>query len=89
MTEGSFRVSDNALRPTPAVVDLRLSGNVEAVGDLLALKSVAAHASLPIDGGTLKGQIDGRLRVDFEIGPTARSEATTILIDATTIESFD
>ena len=84
LTEGSFRIANNALRPIPAVVDLRLSGNVEAVADLLALKSVAAHASLPIDGGTLKGQIDGRLRVDFEIGPTARPEATAILIDATT-----
>jgi hypothetical protein len=84
LTEGTFRVANNALRPTPAVIDLRLSGNVEVVGDLLALKSVAEHASLPIESGSLKGQIDGRLKLDFEIGSEARPEATTFTIDATT-----
>jgi hypothetical protein len=84
LAEGSFHVADNGLHPVPAVVDLRLGGNVEAVADLLALKSVAPYANLPIDGGALKGQIDGKLRVDFEIGPTARQEATNISIDANT-----
>jgi hypothetical protein len=84
LTEGTFRVPDNALHPLPAAVDLRLSGNVEALADILALKSVAEHASLPIEGGALKGQIEGRLKVDFEIGSEARPEATTFTIDAAT-----
>jgi hypothetical protein len=83
LSEGSFLVGDNALRPTPAVVELRLGGNVEAVADLLALKSIAPYANLPIDGGALKGQTEGKLRVEFEVGPTARSEATNVSIDAT------
>lgn len=84
LTEGVFSVANNALRPVPAMIDLRLSGNVEAVGDLLSLKSIAEHASLPIEGGALKGQIEGRLKVDFEVGPDARPAATVFFIDATT-----
>jgi hypothetical protein len=84
LSEGRFAVADNALRPVPAMVDLRLSGNVEAVADLLTLPSVSPHASLPIDSAALKGQVDGRLRVDFEIGASARSDRTTIDIDAST-----
>lgn len=81
--EGRFSVADNALRPTPAVLDLRVSGSVEAVADILAIPAVASHASIPVEPGAIKGQIDGRLRVDFEIGEKARDEMTTFAIDAT------
>lgn len=84
LSEGRFSVADSALRPTPAVVSVKVSGNVEAVADILSLPAVAPHASLPVDSAVLKGQIDGKLRVDFEIGIGARDEATTIFIDATT-----
>jgi hypothetical protein len=84
LMDGSFHVADNALRPVPAVVDLRLAGDVEAIADLLALKSVSPYANLPIDGGALRGQIEGKLRVGFEVGPTARPEVTDISIDANT-----
>lgn len=84
ISEGRFAVADNALRPTPAALQLHLSGNVEAVADLLALPSVAPYASLPVEPGALKGQVDGKLRVDFEIGAAARADRTIINIDATT-----
>ncbi|PWB82174.1 MAG: hypothetical protein C3F11_12975, partial [Methylocystaceae bacterium] len=80
--EGSFHVPVTGADPAPAVLELRLAGNVEAVADILALKSVSPFASLPVDAAALKGQIDGKLRVDFELGLAARDERTRIAIDA-------
>jgi hypothetical protein len=81
--QGRFSVADNALRPTPAVLDLKVAGSVEAVADVLAIPAIASHASIPVDPGAIKGQIDGRLKIDFEIGEKARDEMTTFAIDAT------
>ncbi|MGJ0510079.1 MAG: AsmA-like C-terminal region-containing protein [Methylocystis sp.] len=80
---GRFFVADNALRPTPAVLDLKVAGSVEAVADILAIPAVASHASIPVDPGAIKGQIDGNLRVNFDIGDHPRDDATTFAIDAT------
>jgi len=84
LSSGRFRVADSALRPTPAVVEVNVGGDVEAVSDLLSLPAIAEKASIPVEPGALKGSIEGRLRVDFEIGPDARDAATTFAIDATT-----
>ncbi len=83
LSSGSFSVADNALRPTPAVLDLKVGGTVEAVADILSLPSVASHASVPIDASAMKGQVDGAVRINFEIGDNVREEATTFAIDAT------
>lgn len=84
LTDGRFHAPQIGVDPAPAVVDMRLTGNVEAVAGLLALKSIAPFASLPIDASALKGQIDGRLRVDFELGANARAAHTLVAIDANT-----
>ncbi len=83
ISEGRFAVADNAPRPTPAALDLRVAGSVEAVADLLSLPAISSHATIPVEPGAIKGQVDGRLRVDFEIGDNARDEHTTFAIDAT------
>jgi AsmA-like C-terminal region len=79
---GRFSVADNAIRPTPAVLDLKVAGSVEAVADLLAIPAVAGKATIPVDPGMIKGQVEGKLRIDFEIGDNARDEMTTFAIDA-------
>jgi len=84
LSSGRFIVADSAPRPTPAMVEVNVAGDVEAVADLLSLPAIAGHASVPVEPGSLKGNIEGRLRVDFETGPTAREEATTFAIDAMT-----
>lgn len=83
ISDGRFLVADNALRPTPAILDMRVAGSVEAVADLLALPGISSHASIPVDPGAVKGQIDGRLRINFDIGENVRDEATSFAIDAT------
>ncbi len=84
LSSGRFVVVDSALRPTPAMVEVDVAGEVEAVADLLTLPAIAEHASIPVAPGTLKGTLEGRLRVDFETGSAARDAATTFAIDATT-----
>jgi hypothetical protein len=79
---GRFSVADNAIRPTPAVLDLKVAGSVEAVADLLALPAIAGKATIPLDPGVIKGQVAGRLKIDFEIGDNARDDRTKFSIDA-------
>lgn len=83
VSESRFLVPDFALRPTPAVLELRVAGSVEAVADLLALPGVSSHATIPVEPGAIRGQVDGKLRIDFEIGDNARDDHTTFAIDAT------
>lgn len=83
LSEGRFSVADNALKPAPAVLDLKISGNIEAAADILSLPSVASHASVPVDPNAMRGQIDGRLRLDFEVGDNAREDQISFAIDAT------
>jgi hypothetical protein len=82
IAQGAFRVPALGFDPAPASLDLRLTGNVEAVADILGLPSVAAAADVPIDAGALKGQVDGRLRIAFELGKAAKDENTRVSIDA-------
>jgi hypothetical protein len=82
ITQGAFRVPALGFDPAPASIDLRLSGNVETVADILALPSVASAANVPIDAAALKGQVEGRLRIDFELGLAAKDENTRVSIDA-------
>ena len=72
------------LKPAPATLDLRFAGNVEGVAEILALPSLAPFANLPLDPSQLKGQIDGRLRANIEIGDQARGDHTVVAIEANT-----
>lgn len=82
IAEGVFRAPSLGLDPAPASIELKLAGGVEAVADILSLESVAPAASLPMDANALKGQIDGRLRIDFELGLAAKEEHARIAVDA-------
>jgi hypothetical protein len=76
LSEGNFQVSDSSLKPTPATINLRANGSVEAVSELLNTDAIKSYANLPLDPATLKGQMDGKLGIDFFIGAGAsRSDA--------------
>ncbi|MCX7899279.1 MAG: hypothetical protein N2444_04215, partial [Methylocystis sp.] len=83
LADGRFFVADTGLRPAPALVEMRVAGHVDAIADLLALPAISAHAGLPVDPKTLNGQVEGRLRVEFEIGEESRDEHTLFFVDAT------
>jgi hypothetical protein len=82
ITEGRFFIPDNAPKPAPALLEMRFAGNVDAVADILAIPSIAPYAALPVDPAQLKGQVDGRLRADLEVGDGARPDHTVVAVDA-------
>ena len=67
---------------TPARVETRVAGSVEAVSELLARESIRDVAAMPLEPGSLKGQVDGQLRLDFKIGSEARGEDVKVFVNA-------
>lgn len=83
LNSGAFGLPWNdGLPATPAFVDVRLAGSVEAVADLLSRDAIKDFASLPLEPGTLKGQVEGKLRVDFKVGPAATGQDVKIGVNA-------
>ena len=86
LSEGQFAIADNAIKPPPATLDIRLNGDVEAVADILNVPTIKEYASLPVEASNLKGRLDGKFHLDFEVGDLARDENTKFSVDATTTD---
>jgi len=82
LSDGSFIIADNALEPTPATLDLRFSGSVDAVSEILSVPALACYSATPIDPAQIKGQIDGRAHLAFEIGNGARPDRVSVQLNA-------
>ncbi len=84
LAEGStFRIPDNDPKPMPAIVDAHVTGAVETVADLLARDALKPYADLPVDSGTLHGQLDGKLDVQFLIGKDVPPNSAVVSASAT------
>jgi hypothetical protein len=66
----TFHVPNTEIQPTPAVVMAKVSSSVETIGDLLSREGLKVFASLPLESSTLKGQVNGGLEIDMNLGPT-------------------
>ena len=82
LSEGSFIIADNAPIPTPATLELRFAGSVDAVSEILSLPSLARYSATPIDPAQIKGQIDGRARIGLEVGNGARPDRVNVQLAA-------
>lgn len=83
LTNGAFSLPYNdGGRATPARVETRVAGSVEAVSELLARDSIRDIAAMPLEPGSLKGQVDGQLRLDFKIGSDARGDDVKVFVNA-------
>ncbi len=69
-------------RATPAHVETRVAGSVEAVSELLARDAIRDVAAMPLEPNSLKGQVDGQLKLDFKIGPDARGDDVKVFVNA-------
>lgn len=84
LAEGStFRIPDNEPKLMPSFVDAHVVGAVESVAELLHRDALKPYADLPADSGTLHGQIDGRLTVQFPIGKDAPPNSAVFSVAAT------
>lgn len=83
IAEGStFHLNDAELKPTPAAIVAKVSSTVEAIGDLLSRDALKPFASLPLDPSTVKGQVDGRLEIDLNLGPKMGPSDVSLKINA-------
>ncbi len=69
----------------PAVVEAKVTGSVEAIGELLSHDALKPYASLSLDSSTLRGQAGGGLEIDTKLGPNTGPADTTLKINATVI----
>ncbi len=81
LSGGSFHIADTGLKPTPAVIEARVTGSVEAVGQLLSYDALKPYANLPLDPATLRGQNDGTLELDMKLGPNMGPADITLKIN--------
>ena len=74
--------SNNGERATPASFEMRVQGSMESISDLLDEPAIEPHASLPLEGDRLKGQVDGKLKLEFKIGPDATGDDLKVYVNA-------
>jgi hypothetical protein len=82
LVEGSFSVPDSDVHPTPAAMNMRVTGPLDAVADLFDRDALKRYAELPIDATTVKGQIDARIAIDMKLGDNVPPEDTRIRASA-------
>lgn len=87
MLDGKFTVPDAAIKPTPAKLATRISGNIDAVADLLNSPALKPYATIPLDAATIKGQIDGRFGLSLMLGKGAGPDSTHMNIQ-TNVTNF-
>lgn len=68
VSDGAFLVPNTDQHPMPATLTAHLKGSVEAVTDILSRDALKPYASLPLDGSTLHGEIDGTLEKSMLLG---------------------
>ena len=71
----TFEIPDTTPRPVvDAETRAHLSGNADALADLLSREPLRKQAGLQIDPATVKGQAEGELTLDLKLGKTAKPE---------------
>jgi len=80
--EGSFHLADSGLKPTPAIVEAKVSASVGAVGKLLSYEALKPFANLPLDPATLRGHAEGMLEIDLKLGPNMGPDDVSHKINA-------
>ncbi|MDB5651919.1 MAG: hypothetical protein JWL62_3439 [Hyphomicrobiales bacterium] len=83
LVEGSFSVPDTGIKPTPAAINVRLTGNLDTLADLFDRDALKPYAQLPIDNTTVKGLVDGRVAIDMKLGKNVTPDDTAIRASAT------
>src|SRR5205807_2318863 len=78
-----FHADDFEMKPAPALVEAKVTGSVEAIGELLSHDALKPYASLSLDTSTLSGQAGGGLEIDMKLGRNTGPEDTTLKVNAT------
>ncbi|HMK88887.1 MAG TPA: DUF3971 domain-containing protein [Methylocystis sp.] len=92
LSEGRFVIDDTALKPSIGALDFKFSGGAENVSEILSAPGLSAFVSAPIDPARVKGQVEGRVHAQIEVGDDSRPDHTVAAVEANatglTIERF-
>lgn len=83
LADGTFNTPDTDPKPTPAIINAHVTGNIDAVADILARDALKPFANVPIDGAAYKGQVDAHLNIGLMLGDNVPPEDTKVSVSAT------
>ena len=83
LVDGTFNVPSTDPKPTPAVINAHITGNIDAVADLISREALKAYANVPIDSSAVKGQIDAHLGIAMRLGDNVPPDEAKITVNAT------
>ncbi len=83
LVDGTFNTPDTDPKPTPALIDAHITGNIDAVADILARDALKPFANVPIDAASFKGQVDGHLNIALLLGDHVPPDSAKISVTAT------
>lgn len=79
---GTFFVPDTDPKPTPAVVNAKILGTVEAAADILSRDALKPFANVPIDASAVKGQLEAELQLNLKLGEHVPPDETKVAVSA-------
>ncbi|MFN3890243.1 MAG: AsmA-like C-terminal region-containing protein [Beijerinckiaceae bacterium] len=69
LAEGKFEAGEFGSGLVKAQVNVRASGNVDAVGELIAAEGLKPFGGFAIESGLVRGHVDGRVSIDLFLEP--------------------
>lgn len=82
-SDGIFVIPNNAFKPAPASINVRVNGTLEALADFLGRDAMKPFGGFVIDTSMFRGQVDGRLNVDLKLENDPPPEDIRVSVNAT------
>ena len=82
LADGVFVIPDTNRKPSPASLNARVSGSIEAVSDLLGREGLKNFGGMNVDTSAMKGQLDGKLTIDLKLAKGGKGSDTGVKIAA-------
>ncbi|MCI0598076.1 MAG: hypothetical protein L0Y60_00900, partial [Beijerinckiaceae bacterium] len=80
--DGRFNIVDTDPTPVPALVEAKVTGGIEAIGELLSFDALKPYASMPLESSTLSGQVNGSFEIAMKLGSGTAPSDTALKVDA-------
>lgn len=68
IVDGRFDAADFGRPPVHGTLNVRVTGSMDAVGDVLAREGMKPFGGFVMEPGAFKGSVDGRLTLDIDFG---------------------
>ncbi len=68
IVDGRFDAADFGRPPVHGTLNVRVTGSMDAVGDILGREGMKPFGGFAMEPGAFKGSVDGRLTVDIDFG---------------------